>query len=246
MMKNWKRITAALLAALMLAGCGSVSDTIDTVNAVADAIDEATGYGTTEDAAADAADADDGVTIEADGAEITVAPSDESAKEAVASRPDDDADAVDPAFTVEADTEGIDDGMIAGDDGKTVEVEPDDAPAATDDGVAILDEDAYYYDKDNVALYIVTYHKLPSNYITKKEAQALGWEGGPLEPYAPDMAIGGDHFGNYEGLLPEDADYHECDIDTKGKKRGAKRIIYSDDWAVYYTDDHYETFTQLY
>lgn len=239
MMKNWRRIAAGLLAALMIAGCGSASDTLDAVNAVADAIDEATGYGTTEGADGD-------LTIEADGAEVTVTPSEDSAEEAVASRPDDDIDAMDPGFTVDADTEGIDDSMIAGDDGDLIEVEPADEAATTDDGVAILDEEAYYYDKDNVALYLVTYHKLPSNYMTKKEAQALGWSGGPLDPYAPDMAIGGDHFGNYEGLLPEDADYHECDIDTHGKKRGAKRIIYSDDWAVYYTDDHYESFTQLY
>lgn len=251
-MKNWKRITAALLASLMIAGCGSASDTLDAVNAVADAIDEATGYGTTADTddAADAAATDDGLTIEADGAEVTVTPSEDSAEEAVASRPDDDIDAIDPGFTVNADTEGIDDGMISGDDGDLVEVEPSDdeasGNAAMDDGVAVLDEDGYYYDKDNVALYLVTYHKLPSNYITKKEAQALGWSGGALDSYAPDMAIGGDHFGNYEGLLPEDADYHECDIDTHGKKRGAKRIIYSDDWDIYYTEDHYESFVQLY
>lgn len=111
---------------------------------------------------------------------------------------------------------------------------------------ATIDEDGEYYDKDNVALYLVTYHRLPGNYITKKEARALGWEGGALEPYAPGKAIGGDYFGNYEGILPDDVEYHECDIDTKGKKRGAKRIIYSENWDIYYTDDHYETFTQLY
>lgn len=109
-----------------------------------------------------------------------------------------------------------------------------------------IDEDGEYYDKDNVALYLVTYHRLPGNYITKKEARALGWEGGALEPYAPGKAIGGDHFGNYEGTLPDDVEYHECDIDTKGRKRGARRIIYSENWDIYYTDDHYETFTQLY
>ena len=97
-----------------------------------------------------------------------------------------------------------------------------------------------------MSLYLYTYGHLPDNFITKKEARALGWEGGSLEPYAPGMCIGGDYFGNYEGVLPADDEYHECDIDTLGaSKRGAKRLVYSDD-AIYYTEDHYETFTLLY
>ena len=112
-----------------------------------------------------------------------------------------------------------------------------------------IDEDGWYDSKDEVALYIHTYGHLPGNYITKKEAQKLGWPGGSLEPYAPGMSIGGDYFGNYEKKLPKvkGVDYHECDIGTAGRKsRGAKRIIFSDDGRIYYTDDHYETFTQLY
>lgn len=113
----------------------------------------------------------------------------------------------------------------------------------------LIDEDGVYTTKDDVALYIHTYGKLPKNFITKKEAQALGWEGGSLEPYAPGMCIGGSYFGNYEGLLPEKdgRKYTECDIDTLGKsKRGAKRIVFSNDGLIYYTDDHYETFELLY
>ena len=112
-----------------------------------------------------------------------------------------------------------------------------------------IDEDGWYDSKDEVALYIHTYGHLPDNYITKKEAQKLGWPGGSLEPYAPGKSIGGDHFGNYEGLLPKvkGSSYRECDIGTAGRKsRGAKRIIFSDDGRIYYTDDHYESFTQLY
>lgn len=112
-----------------------------------------------------------------------------------------------------------------------------------------IDEDGAYTTKDDVALYIHTYGKLPKNFITKKEAQALGWEGGSLEPYAPGMCIGGNYFGNYEGLLPEKdgREYTECDIDTLGKSsRGAKRIVFSNDGLIYYTDDHYETFELLY
>ena len=112
-----------------------------------------------------------------------------------------------------------------------------------------VDEDGAYYSKEDVSLYIHIYGHLPDNYITKSEAGALGWEGGSVEVYSPGSAIGGDRFGNYEGLLPdkEGRTYYECDIDTDGgKSRGAKRIIFSDDGLIYYTDDHYESFTLLY
>ncbi len=115
------------------------------------------------------------------------------------------------------------------------------------DEEVLIEEDGTYDSKEEVALYLHTYNKLPSNYITKKEAKKLGWSGGSLEDYAPGMCIGGDFFGNYEGVLPEDAEYHECDIETLGKKkRGAKRIVYSDDFYIYYTEDHYESFELLY
>ena len=117
------------------------------------------------------------------------------------------------------------------------------------DETAQIDEDGAYTTKDDVALYIHTYGHLPDNFITKKDAQALGWPGGSLEPYAPGKCIGGSRFGNYEGLLPE-ADgrtYTECDIDTLGAdSRGAKRIVFSNDGLIYYTEDHYETFELLY
>lgn len=114
---------------------------------------------------------------------------------------------------------------------------------------AALPEDGSYDSKEDVALYLHLYGHLPDNYITKKEAETLGWSGGSLEPYAPGKCIGGGRFGNYEGLLP-DADgrrWTECDIDTIGaKSRGAKRIVFSNDGLIYYTDDHYATFTLLY
>ena len=117
------------------------------------------------------------------------------------------------------------------------------------DETAQIDEDGAYTTKDDVALYIHTYGHLPDNFITKKDAQALGWQGGSLEPYAPDKCIGGSRFGNYEGLLPE-ADgrtYTECDIDTLGAdSRGAKRIVFSNDGLIYYTEDHYKSFELLY
>lgn len=112
-----------------------------------------------------------------------------------------------------------------------------------------IEEDGWYYSAEDVSLYLYTYEELPDNFITKDEAEALGWEGGSVEDYAPGYAIGGDRFGNREGLLPDapGRDYYECDIDTNGAdSRGAKRIVYSDDGLIYYTDDHYESFTLLY
>lgn len=113
----------------------------------------------------------------------------------------------------------------------------------------VIDENGSYDDKENVALYIHTYGKLPPNYISKAEAQDLGWEGGSVEKYAPGKCIGGTKFGNYEELLPiaDGRQYYECDIDTLGESsRGAKRIVYSNDGLIYYTDDHYESFELLY
>ena len=112
-----------------------------------------------------------------------------------------------------------------------------------------IDEDGYYTTKEDVALYIHTYGRLPDNFITKKEAESLGWSGGGLDDYAYGCCIGGNKFGNYEGLLPEKdgRKYTECDIDTMhASKRGAKRIVFSNDGLIYYTDDHYESFTLLY
>ena len=112
-----------------------------------------------------------------------------------------------------------------------------------------IDKNGSYTSKDDVALYIHTYGELPKNFITKKEAERLGWDGGSLEPYAPGKSIGGSYFGNYEGKLPKKKGrtYYECDIDTKGKRsRGPKRIVYSTDGLIYYTPNHYETFELLY
>ncbi len=112
---------------------------------------------------------------------------------------------------------------------------------------AVPDEGGAYYDVTNVVLYLDAYGKLPQNYITKDEARALGWEGGSVEDFKEGAAIGGDRFGNREGLLPKNGGpYKECDIDTNGKKpRGQKRLIYSEDGRYYYTEDHYGSFRQV-
>ncbi len=106
----------------------------------------------------------------------------------------------------------------------------------------------YYYDLENVVLYLEIYDELPQNYITKKEAEALGWEGGSVEKYKEGAAIGGDTFGNREGLLPEEKGrrYTECDIDTDGYgSRGSRRLVFSNDGLYFYTSDHYESFSEV-
>lgn len=111
-----------------------------------------------------------------------------------------------------------------------------------------IEEDGYYTTPEDVALYLYTYGDLPDNFITKKEAEKLGWDSkkGNLWEVADGMSIGGDKFGNYEGILPEEDTYHECDVNYEGGYRGSERIVYSEDGDIYYTADHYETFEQLY
>ena len=119
-------------------------------------------------------------------------------------------------------------------------------PQATE---ASIDEAGTYTSKEDVSLYLYTYEHLPDNFITKSDARALGWSGGGLDDYADGKCIGGDRFGNNEGLLPEAGgrQYYECDIDTLHKdSRGAKRIVFSNDGLIYYTEDHYESFDLLY
>ena len=131
---------------------------------------------------------------------------------------------------------------------RTPKASPTPLPAKTAEP-DVPDEDGWYSSREDVAAYLIAYGHLPGNFLTKKEAQALGWTGGSLEPYAPGKSIGGDYFGNYEGLLPKAKGrrYTECDIDTQGKRsRGGKRIVFSNDGLIYYTDDHYESFTLIY
>lgn len=88
--------------------------------------------------------------------------------------------------------------------------------------------------------------KLPDRFLSKKEARKLGWvpEQGNLNELAPGKSIGGDHFGNYEGKLPEKKgrSYREADVHDSPNKRGAERLVFSNDGLIFYTPDHYKTF----
>ena len=108
----------------------------------------------------------------------------------------------------------------------------------------------WYSAPDEVALYLHAFAELPFNYLTKSEARSLGWDSasGNLWDVAWGLSIGGDVFGNREGLLPEQTgrSYTECDINTDGAdSRGAERLIFSNDGLYFYTSDHYASFTEL-
>lgn len=120
----------------------------------------------------------------------------------------------------------------------------------SEDGSLTVEKESYYNGILTVSLYLHGYQKLPLNYVTKDVAKEEGWEGGSVEPHVGEnFAIGGDQFGNYEGLLPggESVQWYECDINTVGKdERGAERLVFSDYNNIYYTPDHYKSFVPVY
>lgn len=107
-----------------------------------------------------------------------------------------------------------------------------------------------YNTPEDVAYYLHLFKELPPNYLTKKEASAKGWQAdkGNLWEVTDEMSIGGDRFGNREGTLPEGKgiQYYEADVNYEGGHRGAERLVYSNEGTIYYSEDHYETFEQLY
>ena len=165
--------------------------------------------------------------------------------------------AIDAAENYGGDVDSV--GVIGGADGPTsiLVTGPDDAAPSDPEEIGVIggeeftlyitdvEEGGYYYDLESVVTYLECYGELPDNYITKNEARKLGWEGGTPERYLEGSAIGGDSFGNREGLLPEGS-YTECDLNTLGKdSRGAERLVFSDDGRYYHTEDHYESFTEV-
>ena len=132
------------------------------------------------------------------------------------------------------------------------EVLEDNLVAMTDD--CEVEYGLSYSAPDEVALYIHVFQQLPVNYLTKSEAQDLGWisSKGNLWDVTDHRSIGGDRFGNREGLLPKakGRQWYECDVnydpDDDHGRRGGERVLFSNDGLVYYTDDHYASYTMLY
>lgn len=102
----------------------------------------------------------------------------------------------------------------------------------------------------DIADYLFAHGQLPDNFITKNQAKQLGWDNQQnyVSDAAPGKSIGGDRYGNYEGTLPvvKGRTYYEADANYVKGRRSAQRIVYSTDGHVYYTEDHYATFTELF
>ena len=90
---------------------------------------------------------------------------------------------------------------------------------------------------------------LPPKFVTKKQAQKMGWRPGKnlwAVKKLKGKSIGGDLFTNKEGQLPNGGRiWHEADLDYKGGHRGPKRLVYSTDGLRWVTVDHYQTFTEV-
>ena len=90
--------------------------------------------------------------------------------------------------------------------------------------------------------------KLPARYITKKAAEGAGWKpGADLCRVAPGRTIGGDPFFNREKRLPEKNGrrWYEADLDPQCGRRGAKRLVWSNDGLIFVTTDHYRSFREV-
>ncbi|MBO5950075.1 MAG: hypothetical protein J6Q11_05130 [Fibrobacteraceae bacterium] len=113
-------------------------------------------------------------------------------------------------------------------------------------------ENEFYTTKDSVAAYLCRFGKLPKNYVNKAIAQTLyeettgntfsKWNFNPWKLLS--IMVGGDTFSNREGLLPE-ASYKEADVEYFAENRGTKRLVYAENCVIYYTADHYESFSLL-
>lgn len=102
-----------------------------------------------------------------------------------------------------------------------------------------VNENGNYNTKEEVAAYIHLYNKLPSNYNSNSSYVKKNYN-------AQDkLSYGGATFQNREGLLPKAAGrtFIECDIGYTGGSRNALRIVYSSDGLIFYTSDHYASFS---
>ena len=239
-MKKYARLLLIFWLSFLLVGCGAAVPREDAGGSVAVAERTATEASVTDE---DTLAAVEGGTEESAQMEV----SDSTEDESISSESDStENESTEDGFDLSEGSQSV--GESGSSEGSQ-SVGESGSSEGTPSAEAALPEDGVYTSKEDVALYLHIYGRLPDNFITKKEAEALGWEGGSLEPYAPGKCIGGNRFGNYEGLLPEakGRSYTECDIDTLGAdRRGAKRIVFSNDGLIYYTEDHYASFELLY
>jgi cold shock CspA family protein len=109
-----------------------------------------------------------------------------------------------------------------------------------------------YTSKNEVAKYICENGSLPSNYVSKSEGKRLyeqktgrnftKWNFNPLTTLG--VMIGGDYFENREGALPPGT-WYEADVDYFANNRGTNRLVYSSGCNIYYTGNHYKSFSKI-
>lgn len=231
MKRRWKYLLGALLlAAGMMAGC--------------------TGEAVTPQETIQESQSQQVESLEVETAEESEAESPKAESQGETETEDSEADTIEEAEAESPEAETIEEAESEDLKAETQGETEAESPEAETSEESEIREDGTYTSKEEVAEYIYLYGHLPDNFITKKEAKALGWVSseGNLADVAPGKSIGGDYFGNFEGNLPEKKgrEYHECDIDSDGGYRGAKRLVFSNDGLIYYTEDHYETFELLY
>ena len=90
---------------------------------------------------------------------------------------------------------------------------------------------------------------LPDYYITKKDAEKLGWDRkkGNLDEIAPGKMIFGGIYRNDDGHLPDAPGriWYEADINYKWGHRNRSRLLFSNDGLMFVTYDHYGTFQEI-
>lgn len=103
--------------------------------------------------------------------------------------------------------------------------------------------------EQRVVSYIRQYHRLPDYYVTKKIARSRGWNAsvGNLCQVLPGKVIGGDIFANRERQLPSAYRrvWREADINYRCGRRGAERLLYSNDGLIYVSRNHYRDVVQV-
>ncbi len=161
-------------------------------------------------------------------------------------RLDNIADPKTPEETPAEEEDGIEEENGGDEEENDVEDEDDDSYQTVPD----VELGGRYTTPEEEAYYLHLYEELPPNYLTKSEAYDKGWvpSEGNLWDVTDEKLIGGDRFYNREGRLPNASGrlYYEADVNYDGGYRGAERLVYSNDGLVYYTEDHYDSFTLMY
>lgn len=94
-----------------------------------------------------------------------------------------------------------------------------------------VSEGFWYKSKEEVAAYLAVFHRMPDNYVSQASK--------------PGQCTTRGVFTNVQEILPVNYTYIEMDIDAEyGQMRGKKRIVFSNTFRIFYTEDHYKSFVE--